>query len=84
MERQRFVGFEHSSAPRGFVPARSERLQKLLTTQDLAEQFQCSRRQIYVWIDQGYLPAHHLGSRLLRFTDEDVAEFLRRSAEAAP
>lgn len=69
---------------RGVGPARSKQLHSLLTAQDLAERFQVSRRQVYVWIDQGYLPAHRLGSRLLRFTDEDVDEFLRRSAEAAP
>lgn len=84
MERQRLLAFEDSSAPKGFVPARSERLQKLLTAQDLAESFQVSRRQIYVWIDQGILPHHRCGTRLLRFTAEDVDEFLRRSAEEAP
>ena len=73
-----------STTEQGGTPARSERLQRLLTAQDLAERFQVPRRTIFSWVDQGLLPAHRAGKRLLRFTDGDAEEFMRRSAEAAP
>ena len=73
-----------STTEQGGTPARSERLHRLLTAQDLAERFQVQRRTIWSWVDQGLLPFHRCGTRLLRFTDEDIKEFLRRSDEAAP
>ena len=43
-----------------------------------------SRRTVYAFVDQGLLPYHRVGTRLLRFSQADIDECLRRSAEATP
>jgi excisionase family DNA binding protein len=50
----------------------------MLTAQDVADVLRVPRRTVYSFIDQGLLPCRRVGSRLLRFTEEDLHEFLRR------
>lgn len=50
-----------------------------LTARDVADRFSVSERAIYSWVDRGLLPAVRVGTRLIRFTEEGLAEFLRRS-----
>ena len=56
----------------------------LLTTAEVARLLRVPRRTVYSFVDQGLLPYQRVGTRLLRFTEADVDEFLRRSAEVAP
>lgn len=64
------------------VQAGGESVRRLLTAADVAARYQVPVRTPYSWVDQGLMPARRCG-RLLRFTEEDLAEFERRSAEAA-
>jgi excisionase family DNA binding protein len=65
------------------VQAGGERVRRLLTAADVAARYRVPVRTPYSWVDQGLLPARRCGKVLLRFTEEDLAEFERRSAEAA-
>ena len=56
----------------------------LLAPEQVATLIGVSRRTVYVWIDQGLMPARRVGPRLLRVSAEDLGEFERRSAEARP
>lgn len=55
-----------------------------LSADQVAALFQVPRRTIYAWADSGRLGSHRVGGRLLRFTEQDLDEFLRRSDELAP
>jgi excisionase family DNA binding protein len=49
----------------------------LLTAADVAKYLQCSRQAVYLWVELGRLPHLKLG-RLVRFREDDLAEFLRQ------
>ena len=55
-----------------------------MTADEVAALFQVPRRQIYTWRDQGRLRARPLGPRLIRFTPDDVREFLEASERLSP
>lgn len=61
----------------------ANQVQRFLTAGDLADRLSVSPRAIYLWVDQGLLPARRVGRRLIRFLEEDVEEFLRRSEPEA-
>ena len=56
-------------------------LPRFMTAEEVAAVLRVPKRTVYVWRDQGRLSARRLGPRLIRFTAEDVREFLRRSEE---
>ncbi len=60
------------AAPRG---------DRMLTAADLAWILQAPVRTVYGFVDQGLLPSHRIGKRLLRFTDADLTVFLERGAD---
>lgn len=62
-------------------PGAAPRDDRMLTAADLGRILQVPVRTVYAFVDQGLLPAHRIGKRLLRFTDDDLREFLERSAE---
>lgn len=64
--------------------ATSPRSTPLMTADELAALLRVPRRTIFSWVDAGLMPSIHCGPRLLRFSQEDLDEFFRRSAEAAP
>ncbi len=55
-----------------------------VTTSELAEYWQVSRKQIYKQIDAGTLKAIRLGPRLFRISREDALEFERASKMSPP
>jgi excisionase family DNA binding protein len=56
---------------------------RLRSAKQLGEDFGVSTRTIYQFVDQGLLRPSRVGRRLLRFSEEDIKEFLRRSSEVA-
>ena len=55
---------------------------RYLTAKHLAEMFEVSIRTVYSYVDQGLLPYTRVGPRLLRFSEDDIREFVRRRAGA--
>jgi excisionase family DNA binding protein len=53
---------------------------KFMTRNDIAALFGVSPRTVDSWQREGLLPFHRVGKRLVRFTDEDIADFVKRSA----
>ena len=54
----------------------------LRTAKDVGDLLRVPVRSVYTYVEQGLLPCHRVGKRVLRFSDADLAEFLRRSAGA--
>jgi len=54
----------------------------LIDAKTLAVRLGVKPRLIFSFADQGLLPYHRVGKRLLRFSESDIETFLRRSAEA--
>lgn len=53
-----------------------------LTAEDVATLFQVGKPTVYRWVDQGLLPAHRVGPRLLRFAPQDLESFYQASGRA--
>ena len=51
----------------------------LLTTREVAEKLRLQLRQVYDLIRSGELPAHKLGHRTVRVSEEDLSAYLARS-----
>jgi excisionase family DNA binding protein len=56
----------------------------LMDAKHVAAKLSVKPRTVYSLVDQGLLPYHRVGKRLIRFTQADVDELFRRSAELAP
>jgi excisionase family DNA binding protein len=65
------------------VDSPSERTERLLTVADAAEFLAISRRQVYVLLERGELPAVRVGTRL-RLIPADVRAYLEGHREAGP
>jgi excisionase family DNA binding protein len=63
------------------VDSSPERMERLLTVADAAAYFAVSRRQVYVLLDRGELPAVRVGSRL-RLIPADLRDYVQRHREA--
>jgi excisionase family DNA binding protein len=55
-----------------------------VSTEDLAQYWSVSRRQIYKHIENGSLPAIRMGPRSVRIPTRGAAEFEKRSTFAGP
>jgi len=49
---------------------------ELYTTDEVAKQLRVSRGAVLQWVKEGRLNAHRLGARTLRFTAQDIENFL--------
>jgi excisionase family DNA binding protein len=65
------------------VDSQSQRTERLLTVADAAEFLAISRRQVYVLLERGELPAVRVGMRL-RLIPADLRSYLERHREAGP
>jgi excisionase family DNA binding protein len=65
------------------VDSPSQRMDRLLTVADAAEFLAISRRQVYVLLERGELPAVRVGTRL-RLIPADLRSYLERHREARP
>jgi excisionase family DNA binding protein len=65
------------------VDSPSQRTERLLTVADAAEFLAISRRQVYVLLERGELPAVRVGMRL-RLIPADLRSYLERHREAGP
>lgn len=54
-----------------------------MTANHVAARLQIPRRSVYALVDQGLLPYHRVGKRLLRFTTEDIETLFARSEDSA-
>lgn len=52
---------------------------RLRDAKQVAALWGVTARTVYSWVDQGLMPCQRLGARLIRFSERDLAEFLRRS-----
>jgi excisionase family DNA binding protein len=55
-------------------------LPPLWSVAELSAAWKVPEPTIYAWLHQGLLPYRRIGKRLIRFSDEDIAEFTARSA----
>jgi len=53
---------------------------KLYTSKEVATMVQCCERSIHNFVKEGKIKAHRIG-RLVRFSKESIAEFLRQCSE---
>ena len=53
-----------------------------MNPKELAEHLGVPVRTVYSFAEQGLLPVHRIGVRLIRISAEDLEEFYRRSREA--
>lgn len=58
----------------------SPTLPPLWTVAELSVAWNVPKPTIYTWLGQGLLPYRRVGKRLIRVSDEDIAEFTTRSA----
>jgi excisionase family DNA binding protein len=58
-------------------------VERLMDAKQVAELLGVKPRTVFSLVDGGWLPAHRVGPRLLRFSAENIAELYRRSEEAA-
>jgi excisionase family DNA binding protein len=65
------------------VGSPSGRTERLLTVADAAEFLAISRRQVYVLLERGELPAVRVGTRL-RLIPADLRVYLEEHREAGP
>jgi excisionase family DNA binding protein len=63
------------------VDSPPERTERLLTVADAATFLAISRRQVYVLLDRGELPAVRVGTRI-RLIPADLRDYLERHREA--
>ena len=52
----------------------------LLTVKEVAKRLSVSQNQVYRYMADGSLNPLRLSDRVVRFTEEEIADFLRRSA----
>jgi excisionase family DNA binding protein len=65
------------------VDSSSERTERLLTVADAAEFLVISRRQVYLLLERGELPAVRVGTRL-RLIPADLRAYLEQHRETGP
>jgi excisionase family DNA binding protein len=65
------------------VDSPSGRTERLLTVADVAEFLAISRRQVYVLLERGELPAVRVGTRL-RLIPADLRAYLEQHRETGP
>jgi excisionase family DNA binding protein len=66
------------------VVSASERTARLMTVADAADFLAISRRQVYVLLERGELPAVRVGTRIRLIPAELTAYLEQHRAEAAP
>jgi excisionase family DNA binding protein len=65
------------------IDSPSERTERLLTVADAADFLAISRRQVYILLERGELPAVRVGTRL-RLIPSDLRAYLEDHREEAP
>ena len=55
-----------------------------MTADEVAALLRVPRRSVYALIDGGWLPCQKIGPRLIRVSEDHLAELYRRSSQAAP
>ncbi|PJW20225.1 excisionase [Geobacillus thermodenitrificans] len=56
-----------------------DKLGKLFTAEQIAEQLNVSSRTVYNWINQGKLKAMRLGNSTLRISERELNNFILQS-----
>lgn len=55
----------------------ADQVPEFLTASEVAGLFQVSIRQVQRWTSDGSLSCHRLGTRLIRYTKDDVCRFMK-------